>query len=85
VAALLASAAAYLTIVGVQSHVTPDVSAAMYLAWSVPLAVALSVRLFTPAAFAQVVRPVLAVAARQLPGLAPVLRESAPGPSALAR
>jgi hypothetical protein len=91
VAALLASAAAYLTIVGVQGHVSPDVSAAMYLAWSAPLALALSVRLFAPAAFAQAVRPLLAGAARQLPSLAPLVSqperswEPVPGPSAVAR
>jgi hypothetical protein len=82
-AGLLASAAAYLTIVGVQTHVTPDVSAAMYLAWSVPLAVALSVRLVAPGAFAQAVTPVLAGAARQLPSLARLLR--VPEPSAVAQ
>ncbi|MDX6671514.1 MAG: hypothetical protein QOI91_1877 [Solirubrobacteraceae bacterium] len=48
---------------------TPDVQAVSYLAWALPLAAALSLRLLAPDRFARLARPLSAAAGRHLPTL----------------
>lgn len=59
------------------SVVSPDVQAALYLSWSVPLAGALALALLSPERFAVAAAPVRGWAARGLPNLA---RPARPAP-----
>jgi hypothetical protein len=80
VAGLLASVAVYGTMVVVEPVVSPDVSAALYLAWAVPFTAALALRVLAPQAFARLCGPLFSGAARQLPSLARLVD---PSPAAL--
>jgi hypothetical protein len=58
---------------------SPDVQAAAYLAWAVPLALLLGLRLLAPARFAAVARPATAALSRALPSLAQATTRSSLG------
>jgi hypothetical protein len=68
--ALAATALAWLTLTVLPRHITPDMQSLAFLAWSVPLAVGMVVRLFAPARFARALAPARDLAARRLPTLA---------------
>ena len=58
--------------------VGPDVQAAAYLSWSVPLAAALALRILAPERWARLAAPVRARLTERLPGLARRLAEPSP-------
>ncbi|MCW3050642.1 MAG: hypothetical protein JWO74_4926 [Solirubrobacterales bacterium] len=64
------TAMAWLTMARLPGSVSPDVQALAYLAWAVPLAIALGLRLVAPERFARVAAPAGAVVRRRLPTLA---------------
>ena len=78
-ASLLALVAVYGTTVVVVPVVSPDVSAALYLAWAVPFTAALGLRVLAPRTFARWTAPLFSGAARQLPSLAPLFSGTTSG------
>jgi hypothetical protein len=61
---------AWLTMVQLQGLISPDAQAVAYLAWAVPLAIALGLRLVAPERFARLAAPAGTVVRRRLPTLA---------------
>jgi hypothetical protein len=64
------TAMAWLTMVQLQGLISPDAQAVAYLAWAVPLAIALGLRLVAPERFARLAEPAGTVVRRRLPMLA---------------
>ena len=52
------------------NHVSPDAQALLYLAWALPLAAGIGLRVFAPARFAALAEPANAAFRRRLPSLA---------------
>lgn len=73
VATLAVSAAVYGSIV-VAGSLSPDVQAALYLAWSLPLGTVLLARLLAPARFAAFTAPLSGGVRRHLPALAAMVQ-----------
>jgi hypothetical protein len=67
--ALAATALAWTSMTILPSHLSPDALNVAYLAWTVPLAAALGLRLFDARALARLTRPLAALAQRHLPTL----------------
>src|SRR5581483_4904117 len=59
--------AVWVTFMLAPSRLAPDGQAALYLAWALPLAALLAVRVFSPATFAARTRPLAAAFRRRLP------------------
>jgi hypothetical protein len=64
------TAMAWLTMARLPGSISPDAQALAYLAWAVPLAIALGLRLVAPERFARLAAPAGAAVRRRLPTLA---------------
>jgi hypothetical protein len=76
--ALAATAAVYLGMTTAEGHVSPEVQAALYLAWTLPTCAALSAAAFAPAWFERRWAPLVAFARTRLPVLTGWIAATAP-------
>jgi len=67
--ALAATALAWTTLTLTPRHWSPDAQSLAFLAWSVPLALGMALRLARPVSFARLVAPASAALQRRLPTL----------------
>lgn len=67
---LAATALAWVTLTVTPRHWSPDAQSLAFLAWSVPFAIAMGIRLARPASFARILAPAGAALQRRMPTLA---------------